>query len=571
MRSFQRFSTLRTTLSVGAMVILLACGTWLILSKVIDQVAARHTGDLARSHAGLLRPGLFDPPAGGETTGREGGALPTLVAERNALEHDFMLAFYELAFLIGCSFGVPVATTLWRGWQKRRSDEQVSFLERHDAATRLFNRTHFMGALDRHLPRAAASRQLTALHLVDIDRFRAVNDALGSIGADALIGAVADRLREAAGPDDVVGRLGGDEFVLAQGGLRSRDEADRMAHDIRGRLARPFRIAGEDRSITASIGVAVAPTDGEGAGELLQAADTAMRRAKADGRDAVRLYHPAMDEALQRRRLIESAVQRAVATGGFSLHFQPVFAAQTGVLVGFEALLRLNDQGGQPLPPADFIPVAEEMGLIDRIGAWVLDEACRAAATWPDSLMVAVNLSPRQLDSNDICAVVKRALETSGLPAHRLELELTESVLLQDTHQVLDQLVGLKALGLSLAMDDFGTGYSSLSTLWRFPFDKLKIDRSFVMNLSATDENMTDILRTIISLGRSLKLKVTAEGVETEAQADVLKEFSCDLLQGFHYGRPTPGDELDDIVYGAAPDAQRPAYTFKGRFGAFAA
>ena len=294
--------------------------------------------------------------------------------------------------------------------------------------------------------------------------------------------------------------------------------------------------------------MAIAPIDGDDVVTLMHAADTAMYRAKADGRDAICVYDPEMDVKLQERRGVEDALRRALADGSFALHFQPIFEAQGETLVGFEALLRLPLGGGKMISPAVFVPVAEEMGIITRIGAWVIEEACRVARDWPEPLIVAVNLSPKQLDSDDIQEVVGRALSASGLPAHRLELEITEGVVLADTESVIARLRHLKALGISIAMDDFGTGYSSLSSLWRFPFDKLKIDRSFISNLHAADENVLNILKTIVSLGRSLRLQVTAEGIESQKQADLLRGLKCDQLQGYHFGRPAPACELGALI-----------------------
>jgi diguanylate cyclase (GGDEF)-like protein len=472
----------------------------------------------------------------------------TLAFERAAMQEDFTRGFLELAFLVICSFGVPAGAVMWRGRQKRRGDERINFLVRHDAATGLYNRAYFIQSLEERLRTVAVTGELAALHFIDIDRFKTINDTLGHSGGDSLIVAVADRLSLAKGVHDFVGRLGGDEFVFLQGRLGNAEEAGAKAHQIRAMLAHPFHLASHDLSVTASIGVAIAPIDGDDAVTLMHAADTAMYRAKAGGRDAIFVYDPEMDVKLQERRAVEDALRRALADGCFALHFQPIFEAQGETLVGFEALLRLSLGDGKMISPAVFVPVAEEMGIITRIGAWVVEEACRVARDWPEPLIVAVNLSPKQLDSDDIQAVVGRALAASGLPAHRLELEITEGVVLEDTESVIARLRHLKALGISIAMDDFGTGYSSLSSLWRFPFDKLKIDRSFISNLHAADENVLNILKTIVSLGRSLRLQVTAEGIESQTQADLLRGLKCDQLQGYHFGRPAPACDLGAFI-----------------------
>lgn len=569
MKSLLRLIHLRTALSALAMVALLIGGTYTILGKVIDRVADRHSVDLARSTTILLLPRPGDTVAARpqDTDGRVAQLRADDAAERQALRHDFMQAFFQLIFLLGCSFGVPAVAVLWRGWQKRRGDERIRFLVSHDPATGLLNRVSFSQSLELRLAAAAAEATMVAVHFIDIDRFKGINDTLGHSGGDELIAGVAARLIEGAAANDLIGRFGGDEFVFAQCDIAMADEALAKAEEIRSRLAKTFHLDGHDMKVTASIGLSVAPGDGATAVMLMHASDTAMYRAKAEGRDTVRVYEPEMAVKLQSRRTVEEALRRAMDSDGFLLHFQPVFQAQGEKLIGFEVLLRLPVPGGALIPPAVFIPIAEEMGIITKIGSWVIEQACMMATTWPEDLLIAVNLSPKQLENDEICDVVASALKRSGLAAHRLELEITEGVLLRDTETVISQLGKLKALGISIAMDDFGTGYSSLSNLWRFPFDKLKIDRSFMSNLSSADDNMVNILKTIVSLGRTLKLQVTAEGIETQLQADLLKSLNCDQLQGYHYGRPMPHDELLSVIDGSTMRAPLAAASSADPYG----
>ena len=305
---------------------------------------------------------------------------------------------------------------------------------------------------------------------------------------------------------------------------------------------------GQQIFATASVGVALAPKDGDEPKQLLKNADLAMYKSKADGRKCVRFFAPEMIVELQARLELEKTVRAAALVDGFELHFQPVVDMPDGRLVGFEALLRLRSIDGSFIPPMVFIPVAEEIGLINRIGAWVVREACRSAANWPDHLTVAVNLSAAQFATSGISDIVAAAIVETGLQPHRLELEITESLLLGDTEAVLKELEKLKALGVAIVMDDFGTGYSSLSYLWRFPFDKVKIDRAFMIGFDTADKNVEKIVKTIVGLGRSLHMQVTVEGVKNAHQAEFVRKVECDQAQGFYFGRPMPAATAACIV-----------------------
>jgi len=349
----------------------------------------------------------------------------------------------------------------------------------------------------------------------------------------------------AARKKDIVARIGGDEFTIAQIDAADRTEAEALAQRVITTLREPFVIKDQTVTVGASVGIAMAPGDAIDIAKLMRCADLALYKAKADGRNCARFYSTQLDIDNQARLSLEQALRNAVANDGFDLEFQPVYERLDNSLMGFEALIRLpafNDEGR--ISPSVFIPIAEDLGLIGYIGRWVLRKACAAAATWPEHLTVSVNLSPSQFSTGDVCHTVAEALRESGLDPRRLELEITEGLLLGDTESVMEQLGGLKRLGVSIAMDDFGTGYSSLSYLWRFHFDKLKIDRSFMTAYEEAEGNAETIVKTIIALGRSLDMQVTVEGIETDGQATFVRNLDVDQVQGFFYGRPMLESEL---------------------------
>ena len=469
---------------------------------------------------------------------------------RRELQHLLVLSVVSLGFLTACSFGVPAFVFLREVARRERGEEHMEFLARHDPMTGLLNRPAFNKALEQHLQDNA--EEVCALHYVDVDRFKSINDSLGHNVGDEVIRQVADRLKALMLPGDLTARFGGDEFVFAQMRVEGEADAAMRATAIRRSVQEPLQTGEHQLRVTTSVGSSIFPRDGKSSSELEKAADLALYSAKADGRDTCRMYDPTMDAALEARRKIEKALLHAYATESFDLHFQPIVIADGKQLLGFEVLLRLKTEAGEEIAPVDFIPVAEEMGLISQIGAWVIRKACFSAAAWPEHLTVAVNMSPRQFENGELCSVVESALHDSGLAANRLELEITEGLLVSDTERVMIQLRRLKTLGVSIAMDDFGTGYSSLSYLWQFPFDKLKIDRSFMRVLADGDQQVSSILNTIISLGRTLNLQVTAEGVETQAQADLLKKLNCNQLQGYYFGHPTPESDVAATILTSA-------------------
>jgi diguanylate cyclase (GGDEF)-like protein/PAS domain S-box-containing protein len=438
--------------------------------------------------------------------------------------------------------------------ERRDAEARIAHMAGHDALTGLPNRTLLRDKLEQAI---AARPGSTAVLCLDIDRFKEVNETLGHPVGDALLRAVAERLRGCVRGREVVARLGGDEFaVLLPAPVGTPDGAAGLASRVVEALAEPFGIEGGHQLLApASIGIAVAPADGTDADTLLRRADMALHRAKADGRATWRFFEPALDARLQKRRALEADLRRAVQEGRFELHYQPLFRTPTGRMSGVEALLRWRRPEGDLVPPADFVPLAEETGLIGAIGDWVLRTACAEVAQWPsDTLSVAVNLSPAQFRRGDLVEGVRAALADSGLAPGRLELEITESVLLENDRATLETLRELRALGVRIAMDDFGTGYSSLGYLKRFPFDKIKIDRLFVREM-AQDANSMAIVRAVVSLGAPLGITITAEGVETAEQLALLREIGCEEAQGFLLGRPKPGAELVEQHLAAAKAA----------------
>jgi diguanylate cyclase (GGDEF)-like protein len=409
-------------------------------------------------------------------------------------------------------------------------------MARHDALTGLPNRVLLQERMD-HAVMMTGRGQKCAVLCLDLDRFKAVNDTFGHPTGDRLLQAVAERLLACVRETDVVSRLGGDEFAVLMGELEEPPGAGVLAQRIIRLLCEPFDLGGQTVSIGASVGIALAPQDARTAVGLLKSADTALYRAKMDGRGMFRYFESDMDERLQARFEMERDLRAAIADDRLELAFQPLYNVERNELCAFEALLRWRHPARGLISPAEFIPLAEETGLIVPIGAWVLRRACREAAHWPDHVKVAVNLSVVQFKGDALVRTVGAALAEAGLPATRLELEITESVLLVENAETLATLHALRNLGASISMDDFGTGYSSLSYLRRFPFDKIKIDQSFVRDLGEGEESRA-IVRAVVGLGRSLGMVTTAEGVETQAQLAQLRREGCTQVQGYLMSRP---------------------------------
>ena len=390
------------------------------------------------------------------------------------------------------------------------------------------------------------------LLMVDLDRFKHVNDTLGHPVGDALLRKVADRLRSALREGDLLARLGGDEFAIVQTGVGQPGAAERVARRVTDIVARPYIVEGHMIDIGASVGIAVLPDDAGGADELVKRADIALYRAKEAGRGTHRFYEARMDEAMQERRALEHEMRRALAYRQFQLHYQPQQSLETGRVTGFEALLRWNHPERGLIPPDDFIPLAEETGFIVPLGEWVLRQATADAAGWPETFTIAVNVSCRQLADPEFVACVRAALAAAGLEPERFEVEVTESVLMSDDAVCLKNLAALQEMGVTVSIDDFGTGYSSISYLRRFPFDKLKIDQSFIRGEGA--EHQQDLVRAIVDISRHFRMKVVAEGVETHDQAEAMRAHGCGSVQGYHVSRPVPLDQTRAIIVAAGAE-----------------
>ena len=433
----------------------------------------------------------------------------------------------------------------------REAQARISYMSRHDALTGLANRTQLVEKLESAFTDLQLREGGIAVYFIDLDLFKKVNDTLGHDAGDFLLKTIGRRLRSVIRVDDLAARVVGDEFVVVQTGAGSPEQIEDFARRLAAALSAPMKIGEPTITATASVGIALAPADGANPEELLKCAALALYKAKADGRNCIRFYMAKMDSELRQRFELERIIRNAVLHDRFELYYQPIFEIVSRHLIGFEALLRLPAEDGKLIPPLVFIPVAEELRLIDKIGAWVLREATRVAATWPANLTVAVNLSPAQFLAGSVSKVVIASLKESGLAAERLELEITETLLLGNSEAILAELQTLKAMGVAIVMDDFGTGYSSLSYLWRFPFDKIKIDRSFMKGFEDSDScrDAETVVRTIIALGRELNMRVTVEGVETAAQAAFLATADGDQAQGFFFGRPVPASEVSTIIF----------------------
>ncbi|MFA5901925.1 MAG: EAL domain-containing protein, partial [Hyphomicrobium sp.] len=412
-----------------------------------------------------------------------------------------------------------------------------------DALTQLANRARFQQRVSECLAFVDETGQRVAIQCIGLDRFQAVNETLGYAVGDELLKLVADRLRSVVRDHDAVSRIGGDEFALIQvGALRDEDIAKR-ARSVIDLLATPFEVAGQSVQLGASTGIAIGPRDANTPEDLIQCAALAMRRSKELGRGTYFFYEKVLNERMQRRRRVEAELRQALASDELELYFQPIFNLHTGAVEKAEALVRWHHPQRGMVLPSEFIPLAEESGLIEQLGVWVLRKACRVAAQWPAHVAVAVNLSPLQFDAPGLVQTIVAALAESGLDPARLELEITESVLLRDSAVNAALLDQVSELGVSIALDDFGTGYSSLSYLHRFSFNRVKIDQSFVRDMPH-NEGSLKIVRAIVMLAHSLSLKVTAEGVETDEQLAAVQGEGCDSVQGFYMGIPAPATDF---------------------------
>jgi diguanylate cyclase (GGDEF)-like protein len=424
-------------------------------------------------------------------------------------------------------------------------EQRITQLAFNDVLTGLPNRTMFQQQLD-HLYRASRGNgSLFALHCLDLDQFKVINDTLGHPAGDALLVEAGQRLMHAA-RGQFVARLGGDEFVVLQALGQDREAVDRLARDILSAISQPLRIDGNEIIPTTSIGIALAPDDGTDGEALLKNADLALYRAKEAGRGTFAFFEESLNERAQVRRQLETDLRQAIDRGEFELYYQPLFDLEQNRICSFEALLRWNHPKRGLISPAEFVPVAEEAGLIVPIGAWVIREACSRAMTWPEHIRIAVNVSPVQFHRGGLQETILQALANSGLAPGRLEVEITESIFLEGGEATLRLLHSLRKLGIRVALDDFGTGYSSLSYLQSFPFDKLKIDRSFIQNL-LTRDGASAIVRAITELAQALGIETTAEGVEETAQLMELRSHGCSSVQGFLFAEPMTAADVETL------------------------
>jgi diguanylate cyclase (GGDEF)-like protein len=534
---------------------------WRFESHRIDQVLSRLRVD---GHADLLRVIDAEGDVVSEYRRNSGGDLPRPILVRTAPLFDagrpvaeiqirrslrpllwdtsrMAVAGLVIAAVIFLVLRSLPLRALKRAWGK------ATYLASHDALTGLPNRVLFQDRLEQAFAQAERNQGALSVLCVDLDHFKDVNDTLGHAAGDRLLQQAAARLEKCLRKSDTLARLGGDEFAIIQGDKPQPEGAASLAQRIVDALAGPFDLEGREVVVGSSVGIALSSTDTPlDPGHMLRHADLALYQAKEEGRGAFRFFEEEMNVQLQARKALEQELRRALAEDQFELHYQPQVELDGGRIIGVEALVRWNHPHRGQVSPADFIPLAEETGLIVPLGEWVLRTACRQAVAWPP-LKMAVNLSPAQFRQSDLVDVVARVLEETGLEPRRLELEITEGILLRDTEATVRTLLAIKELGVRVAMDDFGTGYSSLSYLHRFPFDKLKIDRSFIRDLDS-GENAAAIVRAIVHLGHSLGMTANAEGVETGAQADFLRTEGCEEVQGYHLSPPLPAAELERLL-----------------------
>ena len=437
-----------------------------------------------------------------------------------------------------------------RHHRKCQAEQKITWLARHDTLTEIANRFHFRETLDSWFKELQPGSGF-ALLWIDLDHFKAVNDTLGHPAGDALLKSVAKRLRGILRGPDVVARLGGDEFAIIQSGVTTETQAAKLAKRVLRAIGDPHHVLGRKVSVGASIGIVLAPSQGRDADELLKNADLALYRAKASGRGNYAFFQPERDQSMAQRWSMEADLRSALAERQLELYYQPIVELQRNEVMGFEALMRWHHPLLGSVPPSTFIPLAEQTGLIVEMGAWALKQACQEAATWPEHIKVTVNLSSVQFEHGDLYKDVKDALSFSGLSPDRLELEITESVLLRDdakTHKLLHKL---RSLGVKFALDDFGTAYASLSYLRSFPFDKIKIDRTFIADLdNPKRKDCIAIIHAVAGLAKQMQMSTVAEGVETLDQLDTVTLAGCEEVQGFFFSKPVPAGEVQAVLAG---------------------
>nr|WP_245413467.1 bifunctional diguanylate cyclase/phosphodiesterase [Mangrovicella endophytica] len=467
-----------------------------------------------------------------------------MTEDRRAYRSTLLGASLSLFAVLLVATGIPLLVYLRRQKKMNEADERIHFLANHDPLTHLFNRTRMQEETDRVLATSRATREQMAFLFIDIDGLSEINDSLGQVQGDELLRIVARRLTSVVDRNDLLGRIGADDFTVLHRRLGGLNDLSALTRRIVDAVSEPVELAGQTVTPRISIGVAMVPKDGRTHSELVKHSELALMHHKAMKSGDFATFDPFMDEELFRRRQIEALLRAALEEDGFELFYQPIVSGDGSLLLGFEALIRLRDGEGGYVPPSVFIPIAEARGYIKAIGTWVIREATRQIAAWPQELFVSVNLSAVQFRDGDLVDIVRSAIEAAGIEGRRMEIEVVESLLLERSDNILTQLRELKSLGISIDMDDFGTGYSSLGYLWRFPFDKLKIDQSFMKAFEEGERNVPQIVETIVSMAHHMGMKVTAEGIETEAQVTLLRGAGCDQLQGYLFGKPMAADRV---------------------------
>ena len=430
--------------------------------------------------------------------------------------------------------------------ERRLAEDQIRHLAHYDALTNLPNRALFHEKLKQELDRITAGAQLAVLY-IDIDEFKSVNDTLGHLIGDELLKSVAASLSRCVAASDFVARLGGDEFAIVQTAVKTPAEVTELVRRVFDTIREPYECFGHQVTTDASIGIALAPQHGVDLDQILKNADLAMYAAKSAGRRTYRFFEPAMDAQVRARHILEVELRQAIIDGALEVYYQPCISLEDNKITGCEALLRWHHSERGMIPPAEFIPIAEDTGLINQLGEWVLTTACAEAATWPDHIKLAVNVSPVQFKSGTLALKIVAALAASGLAANRLELEITEAVLIRDDEAALAILHQLRGIGVRIALDDFGTGYSSLSYLQRFPFDKIKIDRCFVNDIAEPDGSSC-IVQAVVNIATERRMTTTAEGVETEQQRELLRTLGCSEMQGYLFSPPKPAADVRRLL-----------------------
>ncbi|POF28661.1 diguanylate cyclase (GGDEF)-like protein [Roseibium marinum] len=465
----------------------------------------------------------------------------------NLFRSKFVSLVTALGFVVLFSFGVPFLAYFFKMRQQVRTDAKVRLLSSRDQLTGLPNRSTFFQNVEDARRAGRLDLRKAAIIFIDLDNFKAINDTFGHKAGDAFLRHVGNAISSHLANGDLAARFGGDEFILISAN-RTMADLKRLIESLRKAVNMPVRADGIALTGHLSLGVHFDTLDDLSLKDRMHKADIALYQAKLTGRNTWVLFTPDLEEKIARRRYVEECIIAGFPQERFEVHYQPLIKHSSSEVVGFEALLRLRDAKGDFIAPTEFIPVAEDAGEINKIGKWVLKEAIRTAATWPEPLFVSVNLSAKQFDDGKLVEDVRTLLESAGLPANRLELEVTENTLIEQEEQVTGQLRAFSKMGVSLAMDDFGTGYSSLGYLWKYAFDKIKVDRSFITSLTDIDGKSLHVLDTIIELGHRLDMTVTVEGIETADQVHALDHLSCDHFQGFYYGVPMPAHDLAPFV-----------------------